>query len=727
MATLLINDFQTTVSSGINSSATTLTVAAAIPGAGASDTVRMRNAASGEIFDVTAGGNGTSWTIVRGVEDASRWPAAAMSASDVLEAVPTSAGIQALTKTTNSSWSIGTNPASAGAVRLPNDAWVAGRNAANSADLNAWKLNSSNFLEFGTNIYRSEAGYSDRNAWFAMDRQVSTVPSDAIPRIGLAWWNAAGRGTYSTPAKGITGHYISVRDHSSVVRKAISGAVNNGSGLIRITATGHGWSTGETIGIKGVLGTTEANGGPWTITVIDANTFDLQGSTFTNTYTSGGVAATSGNLYGLNVSVYPTVLRDNVPYDDVVGIVVGNASTNASKGTDCIYISGNSNFAAGDPEWISGVLVDCDADYAFRTGGPTFNGGTFVNGLRLDESTFTGLAIKMGNAHALGARNAAGSADITLAKLNGSNVLQLMEGGQNIAVWGTSATASNGSGRVVNLLSSSSSNIPEVRVENTGNSGSAEVRTYGKDSGGTVVQGRFGVNGGGPTVVMGSETNHNLVIRTNANRRMTIDNAGLVVLSNANNPSAGRKFEVEAGADANIGIIVTANSGTQSANLFEAHSSAHAVLCSIGPSGVLNSLSGLKVGAASSTAAGRFARTTDADGTFAYEAIAFSAGATVLSPASSQTIMVWRAPFACTVTNVRSHFKGGTSIVVNARRNQSSNHLSSNHTNSTADAWGDGGSVQNTAYAAGDDLEIMIVTVNGAVTEASIQVDFTRP
>ncbi|KKM96103.1 hypothetical protein LCGC14_1181480 [marine sediment metagenome] len=68
---------------------------------------------------------------------------------------------------------------------------------------------------------------------------------------------------------------------------AITGAVDNGSGLIRVTATGHGLSTGDPVAIAGVGGTHEANGN-WVVTVIDANTLDLDGSTFTNTYTSGG-------------------------------------------------------------------------------------------------------------------------------------------------------------------------------------------------------------------------------------------------------------------------------------------------------------------------------------------------------------------------------------------------------------------------------------------------------
>jgi len=72
--------------------------------------------------------------------------------------------------------------------------------------------------------------------------------------------------------------------------KAITGAANNGSGLVRITATGHTFQTENRITITGVGGTVEANAANWRITVITANTFDLQGSTFTNAYTSGGTA-----------------------------------------------------------------------------------------------------------------------------------------------------------------------------------------------------------------------------------------------------------------------------------------------------------------------------------------------------------------------------------------------------------------------------------------------------
>src|SRR6185312_5044477 len=63
--------------------------------------------------------------------------------------------------------------------------------------------------------------------------------------------------------------------------RAITGAVTHG-GLIQITSAAHGFNTEDRITITGVGGTVEANGNNWRITVTGANTFDLQGSTFTN-------------------------------------------------------------------------------------------------------------------------------------------------------------------------------------------------------------------------------------------------------------------------------------------------------------------------------------------------------------------------------------------------------------------------------------------------------------
>lgn len=76
--------------------------------------------------------------------------------------------------------------------------------------------------------------------------------------------------------------------------KVITGVANNGAGLIRITAVGHGLITGQGVDIVGVGGT----GGldlvtntSWPqVTRIDADNYDLVGSAFVGTYTAGGLS-----------------------------------------------------------------------------------------------------------------------------------------------------------------------------------------------------------------------------------------------------------------------------------------------------------------------------------------------------------------------------------------------------------------------------------------------------
>lgn len=88
--------------------------------------------------------------------------------------------------------------------------------------------------------------------------------------------------------------------------KTITNAVDNGSGLIRLTITGHGYTTNDWTVVESVGGTTEANN-TWIVTVIDPNTIDLQGSAFVNAYTSGG---TSKKVYTLTTPYLKAELAD---------------------------------------------------------------------------------------------------------------------------------------------------------------------------------------------------------------------------------------------------------------------------------------------------------------------------------------------------------------------------------------------------------------------------------
>jgi hypothetical protein len=80
----------------------------------------------------------------------------------------------------------------------------------------------------------------------------------------------------------------------------VTGAADNGSGLIRITvantdAAPYPIVTGQYRTLSGVGGTTEANG-TWQVTRISSTTFDLVGSTFANNWTSGGIVGGSIDL-----------------------------------------------------------------------------------------------------------------------------------------------------------------------------------------------------------------------------------------------------------------------------------------------------------------------------------------------------------------------------------------------------------------------------------------------
>lgn len=74
---------------------------------------------------------------------------------------------------------------------------------------------------------------------------------------------------------------------SALFGTSISAAVTDGGSIKLTFLAAHGRTTGDAVFIAGVAGTTEANGA-WYVTVLTATTLTLDGSTFTNAYTSGG-------------------------------------------------------------------------------------------------------------------------------------------------------------------------------------------------------------------------------------------------------------------------------------------------------------------------------------------------------------------------------------------------------------------------------------------------------
>jgi hypothetical protein len=99
-----------------------------------------------------------------------------------------------------------------------------------------------------------------------------------------------------------------IRMVSQTLAKAVSGAVDNGSGLIRLTVNGHGLTTSDAVAVDRVGGVPNATGS-WIVTVIDPNTIVLQGSTFAGSYTSGGSVMKISTIHSSAAS-YSAVLAN---------------------------------------------------------------------------------------------------------------------------------------------------------------------------------------------------------------------------------------------------------------------------------------------------------------------------------------------------------------------------------------------------------------------------------
>lgn len=85
---------------------------------------------------------------------------------------------------------------------------------------------------------------------------------------------------------------------------AVTGAANNGSGLIRLTVPKGNYKTGDRVQALAIGGVPNADGN-WIVTAISPTVIDLQGSTFIGTYTSGGTATfTNANTFTLVDSTF---------------------------------------------------------------------------------------------------------------------------------------------------------------------------------------------------------------------------------------------------------------------------------------------------------------------------------------------------------------------------------------------------------------------------------------
>jgi hypothetical protein len=252
---------------------------------------------------------------------------------------------------------------------------------------------------------------------FAISTTMFNPPASATRKGLVVTGTGRGTGTVSERLKAIHGF---VQDHASVANVAVTGAANNGSGLVRLTTAAHGLSTGDRVAVYGVVGTVEANGA-WTVTAVDATHLDLQGSAFSVAYVSGGTVTNRPMLTGLSAYVAPKVDRGGLTGtalhgDDVAGVAVQNVGT--AKGTDAIYVATSPTVTGS--AWFSVISLDVAADWAVRLNGTYALGGIDLSGSTLGASP----AVLLPNDKPLSARNQAGNATISLIRFNTSNQIQ---------------------------------------------------------------------------------------------------------------------------------------------------------------------------------------------------------------------------------------------------------------------------------------------------------------
>lgn len=101
-----------------------------------------------------------------------------------------------------------------------------------------------------------------------------------------------------------------------------------------------------------------------------------------------------------------------------------------------------------------------------------------------------------------------------------------------------------------------------------------------------------------------------------------------------------------------------------------------------------------------------------------------SKSAAVLSPTGAVDVIIWRAPFACTVTKIQAYTVGGTSTNVNALKNASA--LLASDLVSTAGSWVSTTTIQNASVSINDSITLQIISVSGTPTATTIQIECTQ-
>lgn len=190
---------------------------------------------------------------------------------------------------------------------------------------------------------------------------------------------------------------LRLRSQNHGAYKSVTGAVAGTGNVIRLTVTAHGYTTGNTVWVDSLNGVTNGVAevrGNYVVTVIDANTIDLDGTTFGGTYVAGsGRVAVAGaptavsmQFQFINCQDYAeltaeiTAGRGQIAVGQSMGVtVVGAAAASTAIGqAQAVGVAAHDAVISGAPVRIGGRAIT--ADYTSVATGDTADLVTTLKG-----------------------------------------------------------------------------------------------------------------------------------------------------------------------------------------------------------------------------------------------------------------------------------------------------------------------------------------------------------
>jgi hypothetical protein len=189
--------------------------------------------------------------------------------------------------------------------------------------------------------------------------------------------------------------------NSTNFNKTVTGAVNNGSGLIRLTVVGHNLSADDSGCVVRDVGGVPNATGSWTVTVIDANTIDLVGSTFAGAFTSGGT------LYKREFySIF-------------------TCGMNGGWGLRVLGAYTSSMIELGGSTVLGAANYGIDLNGTYFNAGLRFSGAFSQWGIDFREGTYASGCLRLKNQNPVWGRNAADNSNVSLFQINSLNEFQV--------------------------------------------------------------------------------------------------------------------------------------------------------------------------------------------------------------------------------------------------------------------------------------------------------------